>query len=255
MVRLQSMNADVSLAAAFLAGVLSISSPCVLPLLPIYLAHIAGISAGETRPAVRGPIMRNAVAYVLGFSVVFVALGAALGAAGALAGSLDLIATNRAWLVRIGGLLLVVLGLHQVGVLRIPFLQRGRHLTLDSASPGTIGSSFVIGVGFAAGWTPCMTPILGAILTMAAGQGSIRRATLLLSVYALGLAVPFLAAALAFGSLPRLLRRINRHVYMVTTVSGAIMVGAGLIMILGIYEQLFTEIIRNAPWSPWEPAL
>jgi cytochrome c-type biogenesis protein len=100
-----------------------------------------------------------------------------------------------------------------------------------------------------------MGPILGAILTMAAGQGSIERATLLLTVYSAGLAIPFLAAALAFGSLPNILRRVNKHLHMVTTVSGAVMIGVGVIMILGIYENLFTEIIRNAPWTPFEPEI
>ena len=100
-----------------------------------------------------------------------------------------------------------------------------------------------------------MGPILGAILTMAAGQGSIERATLLLTVYSAGLAVPFLAAALAFSSLPNILKKLNRHLHMVTTVSGAVMIGVGVIMILGIYETLFTEIIRIAPWTPFEPEL
>lgn len=249
------MTTNVSLLAAFVAGVLSISSPCVLPLLPIYLAHIAGVSVGESQQTARPVVMRNAFAYVLGFSLVFIAFGAAFGAAGALAGSLDFFSTNREWLVRIGGMLLVVLGLHQIGVFRIPFLYRGAHLSLDGGSPGTIGSSFIIGVGFGAGWSPCMGPILGAILTMAAGQGSIDRAVLLLTIYAAGLAVPFLAAAMAIGSLPRVLRHINKHLHLVTTMSGAVMLGVGVIMILGIYESLFTEIIRVAPWRPWEPEL
>ncbi len=223
--------------------------------MPIYLTHIAGISVGDSTTQVRGIVMRNALAYVFGFSLVFVALGAALGAAGSVAGSLDFVATNRIWLVRIGGLLLIVLGLHQIDIVRIPFLYRDRHMSLDGAKPGTIGSSFMIGVTFAAGWTPCMTPILGAILTMAAGQGSIDRATTLLIFYALGLAIPFLAAAIAFGSLPRILSRVNKHLHMVTTVSGAVMLGVGFIMILGFYEQLFTEIIRAAPWTPWEPRI
>lgn len=249
------MNTDVSLLAAFVAGVLSISSPCVLPLLPIYLTHIAGVSVGESERTARPVVMRNALAYVIGFSLVFVILGAALGGVGSIAGSLDFISGNRAWLVRIGGLLLVVLGLHQIGVFRIPFLYRESRLSLDGGKPGTIGSSFIIGVTFGAGWSPCMGPILGAILTMAAGQGSIERATLLLTIYSLGLGIPFLLAAIAIGSLPNILRRINRHLHVVTTVSGAVMLGVGVIMILGIYEQLFVEIIRIAPWSPWEPEL
>lgn len=247
------MTTDVSLLAAFVAGVLSISSPCVLPLLPIYLAHIAGVSVGQTEKTARPVVMRNATAYVIGFSLVFIAFGAAFGAAGSVAGSLEFFSENREWLVRIGGILLVVLGLHQIGVFRIPFLYRDAHLSMDGQNPGTVGSSFVIGVGFGAGWSPCMGPILGAILTMAAGQGSISRATLLLTIYSLGLAIPFLAAAFAIGTLPNILRRINKHLHLVTTVSGAVMLGVGVIMILGIYQNLFTEIIRVAPWKPWEP--
>lgn len=249
------MVSDVSFLAAFIAGVFSISSPCVLPLVPIYLTHIAGVSVGETDRTARGVIMRNATAYVLGFSLVFIILGASFGAVGAFATSLDFFSQNRLWLVRIGGLLLVVLGLHQLGIFRIPFLYRDAHVSLDGGNPGTIGSSFVIGVTFGAGWSPCMGPILGAILTMAAGQGSIERATLLLTVYSVGLAVPFLVAALAFSSLPNILKKLNRHLHMVTTVSGAVMIGVGVIMILGIYETLFTEIIRIAPWTPYEPEL
>lgn len=246
---------DVSLLAAFIAGVLSISSPCCLPLLPIYLTHITGVSAGETHRAARSVVMRNALAYVLGFSIVFVAFGAAFGAAGALAGSLNFFSTNREWLVRIGGLLLVILGLHQIGIFRIPLLYRDARVSVDGGKPGTIGSSFVIGVGFGAGWSPCMGPILGAILTMAAGQGSINRAVILLSVYTAGMAIPFLAAAMAIGSLPRVIKHLNRHLHLVATVSGAVMLGVGVIMILGIYQNLFTEIVRVAPWRPWEPAL
>ena len=249
------MVSDVSILAAFIAGVFSISSPCVLPLLPIYLTHIAGVSVGETDRTARGIIMRNATAYVLGFSLVFIILGASFGTVGAFATSLDFFTQNKLWLVRIGGLLLVVLGLHQLGIFRIPFLYRDAHMSLDGGSPGTIGSSFVIGVTFGAGWSPCMGPILGAILTMAAGQGSIERATFLLAIYSVGLAVPFLLAALAFSSLPNILKKLNRHLHMVTTVSGAVMIGVGVIMILGIYENLFTEIIRIAPWTPYEPEL
>ena len=246
---------EVTFLTAFIAGIFSISSPCVLPLIPIYLTHIAGVSAGQSGARARAVVLRNAAAYVLGFSVVFIALGAALGTAGAFAGSLDFISQNRLWLVRFGGVLLVLLGLHQVGWITIPFLNQTRRAEITSAAPGTITSSFLIGVTFGAGWSPCVGPILGAILTMAAGQGSIERATFLLTVYSLGLAVPFMLAALAFGTAPKIIRKLNSRMALVTTVSGAIMIGVGVIMLLGIYEQIFTEIIRNAPWTPYEPTL
>lgn len=246
---------EVSFLAAFVAGVFSITSPCVLPLIPIYIAHIAGVSAGEATTAARPVIMRNALAYVLGFSLVFILFGVAFGAAGEFAGSLNFIKENAVWLVRIGGLMLMVLGLHQIGVFRIPFLYRDAHMQLDGTKPGTIGSSFVIGVTFGAGWSPCMGPILGAILTLAASQNDIQRATWLLVIYSLGLAVPFLGAAMIFGSLPGLLKKVNKHLHLVTTISGAIMIAVGIIMILGWYERIFVEIIRIAPWTPFEPEL
>jgi cytochrome c-type biogenesis protein len=250
------MVTDVSLLAAFIAGILSISSPCVLPLVPIYLAHIAGVSVGDSSGGhARAALMRNALAYVAGFSLVFIALGTALGAAGSVATALDLVPENRVWLVRIGGLLLIVLGLYQTGLIRMPFLDRERRLSLNPGSPGSVSSSFVIGLGFGAGWSPCLGPILGGILTMAAGQGSIERASLLLTVYTLGLGVPFLLVAAAFGSSTSILRKVNRHLRSVTLVSGAIMLGVGVVMVLGLYQVMFTEIIRVAPWTPWEPAI
>lgn len=246
---------EVSFLAAFVAGVFSITSPCVLPLIPIYLTHIAGVSAGEAKATARPIIMRNALAYVLGFGLVFIIFGAALGAAGEVAGSLNFIKENAVWLVRIGGVFLMILGLHQLGIFRIPFLYRSTQMSIDGGKPGTVGSSFVIGLTFGAGWSPCMGPILGAILTLAASQQDMARATMLLVVYTLGLAIPFLAAAMAFGSLPKILAKVNKHLHLVTTISGAIMLAVGIIMILGWYEMIFNEIIRISPWTPFEPEI
>lgn len=246
---------DVSFLAAFIAGVLSITSPCVLPLVPIYITHIAGVSAGQDQATAKSVIMRNALAYVLGFSLVFIALGAAMGAVGEIAGSLDFIRRNTDWLVRIGGVLMMVLGLHMLGIFRIPFLYRDAHIQMDGGKPGTIVSSFVIGLSFGAGWTPCMGPILGVILTLAASQADTMRATWLLVVYSAGLAIPFLAAALAFGSLPGVIRKVNKHLGLVETISGAIMLAVGIIMIMGWYQLIFNIIIDHAPWTPWEPEI
>ena len=249
------MGIEVSFVAAFLAGVLSISSPCVLPLVPIFLAHLAGASASGVEGVGRRHLLPNAVAYVLGFSLVFVALGVALGAAGALASTAAVVATNRDWLTRIGGTLLIVLGLHQIGILRIPSLDRERRLAVEHLPAGSMTSSFFVGVTFAAGWSPCVGPILGAILTMAAGQGSVDRAAFLLATYSAGLAVPFLLAAVAIGSAPGLIRGINRRLSLVTGVSGGVMVAMGAIMTLGIYQQFFARLVALSPWTPWEPAL
>jgi cytochrome c-type biogenesis protein len=249
------MGVEVSFIAAFLAGVLSISSPCVLPLVPIFLAHLAGASASDVEGISRRRVLPNALAYVLGFSLVFISLGVALGAAGALASSASVVASNRDWLTRVGGALLIVLGLHQIGIVRIPWLERERRLTPDHLPAGQVTSSFLVGVTFAAGWSPCVGPILGAILTMAAGQGSIDRAALLLATYSAGLAVPFLLAAVAIGSSPNVIRGINRRLPLVTGVSGGVMVAMGAIMTLGIYQQFFARLVALSPWTPWEPAL
>jgi cytochrome c-type biogenesis protein len=245
--------AEVSVLVAFVAGVFSFTSPCCLPLVPIFLAHLAGVSVGESAGTVRRPLVAHALAYVLGFSLVFVALGLALGAAGSLVETASIVADNRVWLVRAGGAMLVLLGLHQLGLIALPYLGRERRLSPGGLPPRHLASSFAIGVTFGAGWSPCVGPILGAILTMAAGQGSSTDAAWLLSAYAAGLGVPFVLTALAFGTAPGVLRSINRRLHAVTSVSGGVMVAMGAILLLGIYQRLFVELIAAAPWTPWEP--
>ena len=249
------MTTNVTLLAAFIAGVFSISSPCVLPLVPLYLTHLAGVSAGQADAATRGRVLANAAAYVLGFSAVFIALGVALGAAGALVETASVVAGNRLWLIRLGGVLLIVLGLHQLGVIRLPWLDRDRRLGVGALPNGRLTSSFLVGITFGAGWSPCVGPILGAILTMAAGQGSVEQATLLLTAYSAGLAVPFLLAALAYGSSPGIIRRLNRRLPAVSVVSGGVMLAMGAIMLLGFYQQFFARLVALSPWLPWEPSL
>jgi cytochrome c-type biogenesis protein len=248
------MTPDVSLLAAFAAGVLSISSPCVLPLVPLYLTHLAGVSTTELGVPARGRVLANAAAYVLGFSVVFVLVGVALGAAGALVSTGSIVAENRSWLVRLGGALLIFLGLHQIGLIPIPFLARERRIAASRAATGRLTSSFVVGASFGAGWSPCAGPILGAILTMAAGQGDPVRAAVLLAAYSAGLAVPFLAAAI-FGTSAGVVRRIAPRLDAVSSLAGTAMLAVGAIMILGIYEQIFVKLAAIVPWTPWEPRL
>lgn len=248
------MGVEVSLLAAFAAGLLSVSSPCVLPLVPIYLAHLAGSSSSATGVE-RQRLIANALAYVAGFSLVFIALGVALGAAGALVSTASIVASNRGWLTRIGGALLIFLGLYRLGLIPIPWLDRDRRVVTDKLPTGQVTSSFLVGMTFAAGWSPCVGPILGAILTMAAGQGSIDRAALLLATYSAGLAVPFLVAAVAFGSAPRMIRAVNARLPVLNGISGGIMVALGAIMTLGIYQQFFARLVAMSPWTPWEPTL
>ena len=244
---------EVSVAAAFVAGVLSISSPCVLPLIPVYLAHLAGTSAGDLSPRARSRVLANAAAYVAGFSTVFILLGVALGAAGALFGTAGWVSGNRGWLVRVGGVVMILLGLYQIGLIQLPFLNRERRMMISNVESGRLVSSFLIGVTFGAGWSPCVGPILGSILTMAASQQSVAHSAWLLTVYSLGLAVPFMFFALALGSATRIVRGLNGRLQAITSLSGAVMVAAGAIMLLGIYQQFFARMTAAAPWIPWEP--
>jgi cytochrome c-type biogenesis protein len=246
---------DVTIAAAFVAGMLSISSPCILPLIPVYLAHLAGTGAGEATPRARKTVLINAAAYVAGFSLVFILLGVALGAAGAAFGTAGWVSGNRGWLVRIGGVFLILLGLYQIGLIQLPFLNRERRMHFENLESGRVASSFLIGVTFGAGWSPCVGPILGTILTMAASKQDVPQAAWLLVVYSLGLAIPFMLFALAFGSAPRIVRAINRRMTAIRSFSGAVMVGIGAIMILGIYQQFFARLVQVAPWTPWEPVI
>jgi cytochrome c-type biogenesis protein len=236
---------SVSLLAAFVAGIVSISSPCVLPLLPLYLAHLAGTGADGSLPP-RRIVLPHALAFVVGFGLIFVLLGVSLGALG------GVLLIYRPWLIRAGGAFMVVMGLHLLGVLRLPFLDHAHAPALlgSSAQPGRLTSSFLIGVGFASGWMPCVGPVLGAIFTLAVSAADPARAGMLFAAYAAGLAIPFLAAALALGGVTRRLCWVSARI---TVGSGAVLLAVGVLMLLGLYQQAFARIVGLAPWLPWEP--
>lgn len=238
---------ELGLIAAFVAGVLSISSPCVLPLIPFYLAHLAGTEANGATPN-RRRILVHASAFVLGFGLIFVLLGVSLGALG------GLFLAYRDWIVRIGGIFMVVMGLHLIGLIHLRFLDYGYRVAVPGAGarPGHLSSSFLVGVGFAAGWTPCVGPVLGAIFTLAISAADPVRSGALFAAYATGLAIPFLGIGLAVGGVAPWLRRAGAGV---NVVSGALLTAIGLLMVLGIYQQVFARIVSVAPWTPWEPQI
>lgn len=239
------MSVDVGVLAAFVAGVLSISSPCVLPLLPLYLTHLAGTGPMGTMPT-RRAVLPHAVAFVIGFGIIFVLLGVSLSALG------GVFQAYRDWIVRVGGAIMVVMGLHLIGLVRVPLLDRSHHVAVPGTRvrPGRLSSSFLIGVSFAAGWTPCVGPVLGAIFTLAVSAAEPMRAGTLFAAYAAGLAIPFLAAALALGSFTRRLSRVGATL---NAGSGAVLTAVGIMMVLGLYQQVFARIVGLAPWTPWEP--
>jgi cytochrome c-type biogenesis protein len=219
---------------AFAAGILSFLSPCVLPLVPSYLAYVSGGSAN------RATAVRNSLLFVLGFSLVFIALGASASLIG------NLLLDNRSWLIRVGGLLVLAFGLMLLRVIRLPFLYRSMKAEYRGETSTPLGAT-LMGMSFAIGWTPCVGPVLGAILTLAGASGTLSQGTSLLSVYALGLAIPFLLAALGLEAFTRFFRRFSRFLPWVERVSGGILAAAGLLMLSGYYTRLNTYMIRLTP--------
>jgi cytochrome c-type biogenesis protein len=212
---------------AFLAGLVSFVSPCVLPLVPAYLSLLTGESVEDLQSdrtaATRIQTLAHAVAFVAGFSLIFIVLGLSASAIG------GALAANRVLLAQIGGVIVVVLGLHMMGMLRIPWLMMDArlHLTHNRA---TFWTSGIVGMAFAAGWSPCIGPILAGILAIASQQHS-AQAALLLAFYCLGLAVPFLATAGAVGAVLPLLRRIRPTLRAIEFGSGAFLIVVGLILV------------------------
>jgi len=222
---------------AFVAGVLSFLSPCVLPLVPTYLAYVGG--SGGARRAV---LLRNALLFVAGFSLVFIAMGASASAVG------SLLRDHRGALMIVGGLLVVAFGLVMLGVLRLPFLYRDTRRPLgEGAAPQTPWGALLLGTAFGFAWTPCIGPVLGGILTLAGASGTLGTGVALLGAYALGLALPFLAAAVALEPFLRLSRRLRPYLMWGERLAGALLVVVGVMMVTGTFTTLNTFLLRFTP--------
>lgn len=223
---------DISLLiSSFIAGVLTFLAPCTLPLVPGYLGFISGVSLDDLRDprkasGVRRRIFFNGLLYVLGFNIVFIILGSLVGFAGALLGQ------YRLWLTRIGGVLVIFFGLYMMHIIKLPALSGEKHfLPVRYLKPGHPTSSFLFGVAFAAGWTPCVGPVLGAILTLAATTTTIAQGAILLTVFSIGLAVPFLLIAIGIGSIAPRLANIERYLTIVSIAGGAFLVFVGALLL------------------------
>lgn len=214
-----------SIAVAFLAGLISFLSPCVLPLVPSYLGVIGGA---------RAPLLR-ALGFILGFGLVFIALGATASSLGAL------LAPHKILLGRLAGVLIIFFGLVMLGAVRLPFLMRDTRALADAGGYGPVA----LGAAFAFGWSPCLGPALGSILGLAASSASLATGVGLLAVYTLGLAVPFLLAALLWHRVN--LRRLNRYAGMFERVGGAVLVAVGLLMMTGQFTRLASFFYEVMP--------
>ncbi|QDZ02407.1 cytochrome c biogenesis protein CcdA [Nitratireductor mangrovi] len=243
------MAIDVGYASAVGAGALSFLSPCVLPLVPPYLCYMAGVSVDDFRrdhsttpvaTRTRAALLSAAVFFVLGFSTVFVALGAGASTIGGVL---------RAWqqeLAIVAGVLIVIMGLNFLGVLRIPLLSREARFQTGGGQTGLL-PAYLMGLAFAFGWTPCIGPVLGPILTLAGGRETVGEGAALLLAYSLGLGIPFLIAAFFSGAFMRFLARFRVHLGRVEKIMGGLLVIAGILFLTGGIQAASYWLLETFP--------
>ncbi|MDX9849202.1 MAG: cytochrome c biogenesis protein CcdA [Anaerolineaceae bacterium] len=227
---------DLTLGLAFLAGLASFLSPCVFSLVPAYISYLSGRSIAALKSAetqgFKWEAFSHGLAFVLGFSLVFISLGATASAIGGLL-------YNLRWLLaKIGGVIVIIFGLHMTGILRIPFLEYDLRIQNKAQKNRTYLSSMLMGVFFSAGWSPCVGPVLGAILTLAVGGGSIFEGMKLLSAYSAGLAIPFLLAALGIGWVVKVIQKYGKTMRYVEIVMGVILIIIGAMLFFGTLETM-----------------
>lgn len=226
---------EISIGLAFLAGLASFLTPCVFSLVPAYIGYLSGRSAAISQVG-SGPnrwdTFKHGIAFVLGFSFVFILLGLAVSALG------SLIYDTRGWLAKIGGIVVVLFGLHMTGILRIPFLEYDLRPQSKVEQNRSYFSSLLLGIFFSAGWSPCVGPVLGSILLIALNDGSIIQGFQLLAAYSAGLAVPFLVAALGVGWVTEFLRKQRKFLKNVEIFMGIVLVIVGIMLFQGTFERL-----------------
>lgn len=228
-----------ALFVALVAGVISFLSPCVLPIVPPYLAYISGVSLGDMTEGRRRPVV-PALFFVLGLSTVFLMLGFAASAMGAM------LLQWQGWFNTLAGLVIMVFGLHFLGIIRIGFLSAEARLDAGDRGGSAFGA-YVLGLAFAFGWTPCIGPQLGAILSLAASEGSVARGTSLLAVYAVGLGLPFVAVAAFLPSLGPVMGWMKRHMARIERVMGLLLWTIGLLMLTGGFSAMSFWLLETFP--------
>lgn len=237
------MGFDVTYAGALLAGLLSFASPCVLPLVLPYLCFLGGVTLDqltESTDAATRRVFVAAVAFVLGFSTVFVTLGAAA------TGLSQILIANSDWLSRLAGIAIVGFGLHFLGLFRLGFLDREARVHVERRPTSPL-AAYAVGLAFAFGWTPCVGPVLASILTLAAGQEDALRGAALLATYSLGIGLPFLAAALFTRRFLLLMRRYRATAHRAEQGMGALLVVMGVLLISGSFDEIGYALLRLFP--------
>ncbi len=233
-VEAEVVHPQLNIATAFLAGLVSFVSPCVLPLIPAYLSFLTGSSLEELKAgqnaAQRARVLLHALAFVAGFALIFMLIGLSASAIG------SAFSDYKDWIARVGGIVIILLGLNMVGVFKLPFLAMDKRLHLRSANR-SLFASFLVGLGFAAGWSPCIGPILSGIILLAA-QEQIGAAAFLLFVYSMGLAIPFLLTAAAITQALGVLNKIKRYLNAIEVGAGAFLVATGLVLVTGSFTRI-----------------
>ena len=237
---------NVGIVTAFLFGLLSFISPCVLPIVPGYLSFISGVSFeemqnSENRARVRNRILLNSAFFVMGFSVVFISLGASATFIG------QFLHNQISLISKIAGVVIIIFGLHMIGVFKIPFLNYEKRFHTEGKKLGLVGA-FVVGLAFAFGWTPCIGPILAAILAIASQQDSVGEGILLLSSYSLGLGIPFLITGLSLSAFYNAFNKFKRHLHTVEVVGGVMLVAVGALIMTNYLTVLSGYLAR---WFPF----
>jgi cytochrome c-type biogenesis protein len=233
---------NITIFAAFFAGLLSFISPCVLPLIPVYLGYLTGSTIVGDQPPSRSLVFSHALMFVTGFTFVFVVLfGAPAGYLGKTLNEYD------KYLVWVGGLLLIIFGLHILGIINIPIFNRQKRLEYGQDQAPSYLRSGLVGMTFAAGWTPCIGPLLGAILTLAIQGQNVPLAMSYLFVYSMGLAIPFLVTAWMLTAATSRLRQLNRHMLLIERVSGAFIILVGVLLLTGTFTYMNIIFSRYAP--------
>jgi cytochrome c-type biogenesis protein len=226
---------EVSIGLAFLAGLASFLSPCVFSLIPAYIGYLSGRSVAAAQNETTQEKLQTFVHglfFVLGFSLVFMTMGLTMSAIG------SVVYEARYWLAKIGGVIVVVFGLHMTSIIRIPFLEYDLRPQSNMARQRGYLSSFILGISFSAGWAPCLGPIFVMILTLAVYQGVVGQGILLLAAYSLGLAIPFLIAALGVGWITKLLRKYGKVMHYIEIGMGIVLIIVGVLLFFGVFNQL-----------------
>jgi cytochrome c-type biogenesis protein len=242
---IMSQPQEISGMIAFSAGVLSFVSPCVLPLVPSYVTYITGASFkdltdAETKSRLRWAALFHSLFFIIGFSLVFILMGASATYLG------QLFTQYQYWIMKGGGVLIILLGIHFTGIINIPFLQIEKRFEVRKKPLGYVGS-FLVGVVFAAGWTPCIGPILSVILIYASTSKSVAKGILLLTYYSIGLGIPFFLSSLAFNSFLSAFHKIKRYMRVINIVSGLFLIGVGILFLTDTFKEInsFLNSITN----------